>query len=60
VTPPPNHLQTLVDLEARHDELLCLLDDLEKRVAAVLAQYQAPREAVATLRTVAVPSGPTG
>ncbi len=29
----------LADLEARHDNLLCQLEDLEKRVQAVLCQY---------------------
>jgi tetrahydromethanopterin S-methyltransferase subunit G len=33
-------LQTLLELEARHEELLERLDDLDRRVAGVLAQYQ--------------------
>jgi hypothetical protein len=42
-------LQTLLELEARHDELLDQLDDLDRRVTGVLAQYQAsrPSESVA-------------
>jgi hypothetical protein len=36
-------LQTLLELEARHEELLERLDDLDRRVAGVLAQYQVPR-----------------
>ena len=35
---PATQNQAIVDLEARHDEVLRLLADLEKRVAAVLAQ----------------------
>jgi hypothetical protein len=37
---PAEHLQTILDLEARHDELLELLADLERRVASVLAECQ--------------------
>ena len=33
-------LQTLLELEARHEELLDRLADLDKRVVEVLAQYQ--------------------
>ncbi len=36
---PAAQNQAIVDLEARHDEVLRLLADLEKRVAAVLAQH---------------------
>ena len=36
-------LQTLLELEARHEELLERLDDLDRRVVEVLAQYQVPR-----------------
>jgi hypothetical protein len=39
---PPTHSQAVLELEARHDELLVLLADLEKRVAAVLAQHAPP------------------
>ena len=38
----PHDLQSLLDLEARHDELLKRLDELDKRVERVLAQYGAP------------------
>jgi tetrahydromethanopterin S-methyltransferase subunit G len=34
----PKHLQALLDLEARHDDLLDRLDELDKRVEQVLAQ----------------------
>mgnify|MGYP000238803785 CR=1 FL=1 len=42
---PPEHLQTILDLESRHDQLLDLLADLEKRVARVLAECQSARPA---------------
>ncbi len=45
---PPDHLQTILDLESRHDQLLELLADLEKRVASVLAACQNTRPDVAT------------
>lgn len=35
----------LADLESRHDDLLRRLDDLEKRVQEVLAEYLRPRAA---------------
>jgi len=44
VSAPATHAQTLLDLEARHDELFRLLDELEKRVARVLAEYQPARQ----------------
>jgi hypothetical protein len=34
----PKHLKALLDLEARHDELLDRLDELDKQVEKVLAQ----------------------
>jgi hypothetical protein len=37
-------LKELIDLEARHDELLRQIDDLDKQVAAVLALWTAERE----------------
>jgi hypothetical protein len=44
-------LQTLLELEARHEELLDRLADLDKRVVEVLAQYQTshPPESVPRL-----------
>jgi hypothetical protein len=36
---PATQTQAILELEARHDEVLRLLADLEKRVAAVLAQH---------------------
>lgn len=36
-------LQTLLDLDARHDDLLDRLDDLDMRVAKVLSEYTAGR-----------------
>ncbi len=38
-------LQMLLELKARHDELLERLDDLDRRVAGVLAACQSPRAA---------------
>jgi len=38
-----NQLDILVDLETRHDDLLRRLDDLDRRVAAVLAEWQPGR-----------------
>jgi tetrahydromethanopterin S-methyltransferase subunit G len=35
----PKHLEALLDLEARHDDLLERLDELDKRVERVLAQF---------------------
>ncbi len=35
-----NPFQALLDLDARHDDLLQRLEDLDKRVARVLAEYQ--------------------
>jgi len=48
VAAPATHAQTLLDLEARHDELSRLLDELEQRVAKVLAEFQPPRQGEAT------------
>ncbi len=45
IAAPATHAQTLLDLEARHDELLHLIDELEHRVAKVLAEYQPSRQA---------------
>jgi hypothetical protein len=36
-------LATLVELDARHDDLLQRLEDLDNRVSAVLAQFQPPK-----------------
>ena len=36
-------LQTLLELEARHEELLDRLAELDNRVVEVLAQYQGSR-----------------
>jgi hypothetical protein len=38
-----DHAQAILDLEARQDEVLELLAELEKRVASVLAQCQVVR-----------------
>ncbi len=35
-----DQLHTLLDLEARHDDLLRRLDELDQRINAVLAEYQ--------------------
>jgi hypothetical protein len=37
-------LKQLMDLEARHDELLRQIDDLDRQVATILAQWTAERE----------------
>ena len=37
------HLQTILELEARHDDLLERLADLDQRVQQVLAQYAPSR-----------------
>ena len=39
-----NHLESLLDLEARHEELLERLDDLNQRVEKVLAECTPARE----------------
>lgn len=39
-------LQTLLDLDARHDDLLRRLEELDKRVAEVLAECMAPEKPV--------------
>lgn len=41
---PPPHLQALLDLESRHDELLDRLDELDQRVTKTLAECAALRE----------------
>jgi hypothetical protein len=46
-TPPP-HLEALLDLEARHDELLDRLDELDDRVSKTLAECAALRDPAAT------------
>lgn len=38
-----NRLDILLDLEARHDDLLRRLEELDKRVEKVLAEWQPPR-----------------
>ncbi len=38
------HLETLLDLETRHEELLSRLEDLDQRVERVLAECLALRE----------------
>ncbi len=42
-------LQMLLDLDARHDDLLRRLDELDRRINAVLAEY-APVAAVDEVR----------
>ena len=44
MTLPGTQNQAILELEARHDEVLRLLTDLEMRVAAVLAQHAAGAE----------------
>jgi tetrahydromethanopterin S-methyltransferase subunit G len=52
----PHHLQSLLDLEARHDELLQRLDELDKRVEGVLAQYGAAGHREGTAGRGSLPS----
>jgi len=40
---PPEHLKAILDLESRHDQLLEMLADLERRVASALAEWQSAR-----------------
>lgn len=40
----PHQLDILVDLEARHDDLLRRLEELDKRVEKVLAEWQPARK----------------
>lgn len=42
-------LQTLLELDARHDELLDRLDELDRRVAQALAEGLAGRNALQAL-----------
>jgi tetrahydromethanopterin S-methyltransferase subunit G len=37
-------LDTLIELESRHDELLERLDELDKRIEKVLAEWMTSRE----------------
>jgi hypothetical protein len=55
---PAEHIQAILDLEARHDELLELLADLERRVASVLAQCQAAKPDVAPTASVQLVASP--
>jgi hypothetical protein len=45
----PHQLDILVDLEARHDDLLRRLEELDKRVEKVLAEWQPARKPDPTL-----------
>ncbi len=38
------HLDTLLELEARHEDLLLRLDELDRRVASVLTECRASHE----------------
>ncbi|NLX98684.1 MAG: hypothetical protein GXY83_21195 [Rhodopirellula sp.] len=49
--------QTLLELDARHDELLDQLDELDKQVGCVLAEWTANR-GVSEATLPAAPSGP--
>jgi hypothetical protein len=50
------HLDFLLNLDGQHDELLVRLEELDKRVAKVLAECQAMRE---RLTPAADPASPT-
>jgi hypothetical protein len=56
---PPTQSQAILELEARHDELLVLLADLEKRVAAVLAQHAPPAATRGTAPAVQATEAPS-
>lgn len=59
--PSPGQLEQLLDLDARHDDLLKRLDELDRRVRTVLSEYQVsepPPEPVAGL-TAAGPDAQT-
>jgi hypothetical protein len=38
-------LETLLELDARHDDLLQRLDELDRRITTVLAEYAPPASA---------------
>ena len=50
-----SHLSQLLDLEARHDDLLVRLQELDKQVAKVLADCLALRQPAETIG-----NGPSG
>ncbi len=45
---PTSHLEALVELDQRHDELLRRLDDLDKQVEKVLKEWLSARQPVAS------------
>jgi len=53
-------LQTLLELEARHDELLDRLAELDKRVVGMLAQCQASAPADQMILSVGDSNIPAG
>jgi hypothetical protein len=44
MTSYPEQLETLLELEHRHEELLQQLEDLDKRVEKVLVEWQGVRD----------------
>jgi len=57
---PATHAQTLLDLEARHEELLHLIGELEQRVAKVLAEHQPLRQGEAGQWPIQIPEPAAG
>ncbi len=45
----PDEPVSLAELDARHDELLCQLEELDQRIQSVLKEYL-PQKATASLR----------
>ena len=53
-----DQLRDLLDLDARHDDLLRQLDELEQQIEAVLAEYQTGGEKEAVEKsTIPLPEG---
>lgn len=50
-----SQLDLLVDLESRHDDLLRRLDELDKRVSQVLAEWQPTRPQSPAVSPIAQP-----
>jgi hypothetical protein len=53
-------LDKLMELDARHDDLLRRLEDLDRRVRNVLAQYRPPDAMPRADEEAAIVAGPDG
>ncbi len=53
---PTEHVQAIVELETRHEEMFRLLEDLERRVACVLGQFQGARPEAISGAVAAAPA----